>query len=33
MRIGGALTVLALGTFMIVSFRRDAKTARELREV
>jgi protein SCO1 len=33
MRIGGALTVLALGTFMVVSFRRDAKTARELREV
>jgi protein SCO1/2 len=33
MRIGGALTVLALGTFMIVNFRRDAKRARGPREV
>lgn len=32
MRIGGALTVLALGTFMVVSFRRDAKMERELRQ-
>jgi protein SCO1/2 len=33
LRIGGALTVLALGTFIIVSFRRDMKMAREPRQV
>lgn len=32
MRIGGALTVLALGTFMLVSFRREMKVAREPRQ-
>ncbi len=32
MRIGGALTVLALGTFMVVSFRREMKMAREPRQ-
>jgi protein SCO1 len=33
MRIAGALTVLALGTFMFVSFRRDLSTARGPRHV
>jgi protein SCO1/2 len=33
LRIAGALTVLALGAFMVVSFRRDMKMAREPRQV
>ena len=32
-RLGGVLTVLALGTFMFVSFRRDARISREHRQL
>ena len=32
-RAGGVLTVLLLGTFMVVSFRRDARNSRRYPEV